>query len=165
MKRTLTCLFILLALFAQCKRSDNAKNQSKYAAVSSVESGKPVGVVMTTYKTTMLANGKDETIIRAFVVDSAGKEIKTAELPIQISISGDAKITGIKNGVPLMLKKTENGTTFWEGILVKGSCPFIFQAGTKVDRIKVEVKSDSLWPGSHEIHTINPRCETSQTFR
>ena len=156
MKRTLTCLFILLALFAQCKRSDNAKNQSKYAAVSSVESGKPVGVVMTTYKTTMLANGKDETIIRAFVVDSAGKEIKTAELPIQISISGDAKITGIKNGVPLMLKKTENGTTFWEGILVKGSCPFIFQAGTKVDRIKVEVKSDSLWPGSHEIHTINP---------
>jgi beta-galactosidase len=156
MKRTFTCLFILLALFAQCKRSDNAKNQSKYAAVSSVESGKPVGVVMTTYKTTMLANGKDETIIRAFVVDSAGKEIKTAELPIQISISGDAKITGTKNGVPLTLKKTENGTTFWEGILVKGSCPFIFQAGTKVDRIKVEVKSDSLWPGSHEIHTINP---------
>jgi beta-galactosidase len=156
MKRTFTCLFILLALFAQCKRSDNAKNQSKYAAVSSVESGKPVGVVMTTYKTTMLANGKDETIIRAFVVDSAGKEIKTAKLPIQISISGDAKITGTKNGVPLTLKKTENGTTFWEGILVKGSCPFIFQAGTKVDRIKVEVKSDSLWPGSHEIHTINP---------
>ena len=156
MKRTFTCLFLILALFAQCKRSDNAKVQSKYAAISSVESGKPVGVVMTTYKTTMLANGKDETIIRAFVVDSAGKEIKTAELPIQISISGDAKITGTKNGVPLTLKKTENGTTFWEGVLVKGSCPFIFQAGTKVDKIKVEVKSDSLWPGSHEIHTINP---------
>jgi arabinogalactan endo-1,4-beta-galactosidase len=156
MKKTLTLFIMLLALTAQCRRSDNPGNQSKFAAVSSVGSGKPVRVVMTTYKTTMLADGKDETLIRAFVVDSAGREIRTAEVPIQISVTGDGRIAGTTNGIPVVLKKSENGTTIWESKLVKGSCPLIFQAGTKVDKIKVEVRSDSLWPGSHEIHTINP---------
>jgi hypothetical protein len=156
MRKSMICFFILLAFLPQCKRSDNTRNQSKFAAVSSVESGKPVGVVMTTYTTTMLANGKDETLIRAFVVDSAGREIRSAELPIQISVTGDGKITGTKNGIPVILKKSENGTTVWESSLVKGYCPLIFRAGTKADKIKVEVRSDSLWPGSHEIHTINP---------
>jgi len=101
---------------------------------------------MTTYKTTMFADGKDETIIRAFVVDSVGREITTAAVPIQISVNGDGKIAGTKNGIPVEFKKTENGTSVWESKLVNGSCPLIFQAGKKVDKIKVEVKSDSL-PG------------------
>ena len=147
---------ISILLFTNCKNGNNSKSQSEFVSVSQVASGKPVGVVMTTYTTTMFADGKDQTLIRAFVVDSAGREITTAELPIQITVKGDGKITGTENGTPVIYKKTENGTAFWESRLVKGSCPLIFQAGTKADRIKVEIKSDSLWPGSHEIHTISP---------
>jgi hypothetical protein len=111
MKTSLISLFIILALSVQGNIPDNVKIQSKYAAATSVDSGKPVGIVLTAYKTTMIANGKDETIIRVFVVDSAGREIRTAEVPIQISVNGDAKITGTKNGIPVEFKKTEERTS------------------------------------------------------
>jgi arabinogalactan endo-1,4-beta-galactosidase len=156
MRTSVIFTLISILLFTNCNNGNNTKTQSEFASVSQVVSGKPVGVVMTTYTTTMFADGKDQTLIRAFVVDSAGREITTAELPIQISVKGDGKITGTENRTSVIYKKTENGTVFWESRLVKGSCPLIFQAGNKVDRIKVEVKSDSLWPGSHEIHTISP---------
>ena len=159
MKTTFASLIILLALFVQCGRNENVRNRSKFAAVSNIASGKPIGVVMTTYKTTMLADGKDKTMIRAFVVDSAGREITTAGVPIQISVTGDGKMAGMKNGIPVKFKKTEKGTSVWESKLVNGSCPMVFQAGSKVDIIKVEIKSDSLRPGSHEIHTISPNVK------
>ncbi|MCJ7821059.1 MAG: arabinogalactan endo-1,4-beta-galactosidase [Bacteroidales bacterium] len=41
-------------------------------------------------------------------------------------------------------------------MIVNGVCSFAFIAGTKSDRIKLEVRADSLWPASHEIHTISP---------
>jgi beta-galactosidase len=110
---------------------------------------------MTTYTTTMLADGKDQTLIRTCLIDSISREITTANAPITISVTGDAKIAGTKNGTPLTLMKSENGTTLWSSKIVDGYCSFIFQAGTNPDKIKVEVRSDSLWPGSHEIHTIN----------
>jgi beta-galactosidase len=152
MKRSTTLLIIILSLFVQCKRS--GKNIHKYAAERSVESGKPVGLILSAYKTTMIANGKDETLIRAFVVDSAGREITSAEMPIEISIRGDAKITGTKNGIPVEFKNSAEGTSFWESKIVNGACPLIFQAGTKVDKIRVQIRTDSLRPASHEIHTI-----------
>jgi arabinogalactan endo-1,4-beta-galactosidase len=154
MKTSLISLFIILALSVQGNIPDNVKIQSKYAAATSVESGKPVGIVLTAYKTTMIANGKDETIIRVFVVDSAGREIRTAEVPIQISVNGDAKITGTKNGIPVEFKKTEERTSLWESKIVKGSCQLIFQAGTNVDKIKVVIKAENIRQAAHEIHTI-----------
>ncbi len=156
MKTTLASLIILVALFVQCGRTENPKSSSKYAAVSCVASGKPVGIVMTTYKTTMFADGKDETIIRVFVADSVGREITSADVPIQVFVTGDGKITGTKNGIPVDFIRTEKDTSVWESKLVNGSCLLIFQAGNTVDKIKVEIKSGNLLAGSHEIHTISP---------
>jgi beta-galactosidase len=156
MKRSVLLVLVALALFPQCRRVGKNKRVSEFASVSQTITGKPVGVVMTTYTTTMLADGKDQTLIRACVVDSAGREITTANVPITISITGDAEITGTKNGIPVSLIKTENSTKVWSSKIIDGSCPLIFQAGTTPDKVKVEVRSDSIWPGSHEIHTINP---------
>jgi beta-galactosidase len=156
MKGSVLLVFIAIALFPQCGRVGKNKNVSEFASVSQTSTGKPVGVVMTTYTTTMLADGKDQTLIRACVVDSAGREITTANVPITISVTGDAEIAGTKNGIPVSLVKTENGAKVWSSKIVDGYCPLIFQTGTTPDKIKVEVRSDSLWPGSHEIHTINP---------
>jgi arabinogalactan endo-1,4-beta-galactosidase len=152
MKTTITILIIISALSVQCKRVE--KSILKYAVERSVESGKPAGLILSAYKTTMIANGKDETLIRAFVVDSAGREITSAEIPLEISISGDAKITRTKNGIPVEYIKTEEGTSFWKSKISNGSCQLIFQAGTKVDKIRVQIRTDSLRPASHEIHTI-----------
>ena len=67
--------------------------KNEFSSVSKVKAGKPVGVIMTTYTTTMIANGKDQTLIIAFVVDSAGRQITTAKVPVRISVTGDAMIT------------------------------------------------------------------------
>jgi arabinogalactan endo-1,4-beta-galactosidase len=155
MKR-IACLLVVFTIFLpQCGRNGKNGVQSEFASVSQISTGKPVGVVMTTYTTTMLADGKDQTLIRTCLIDSIGREITTANVPITISVTGDAKIVGTKNGIPVTLMKSENGTTIWSSKIVDGICPLIFQTGTTPDKIKVEVRSDSLWPGSHEIHTIN----------
>jgi beta-galactosidase len=156
MKRSVFLVLAAVVLFPQCGRVEKNKGISEFASVSQTSTGKPVGVVMTTYTTTMLADGNDQTLIRACVVDSAGREITTANVPITISVTGDAEITGTKNGIQVSLIKTDNGTKVWSSKIVDGSCPLIFQAGTTPDKVKVEVRSDSIWPGSHEIHTINP---------
>jgi len=156
MKRSVLLVLVAAALFPQCGKVGKNKGVSEFASVCQTSTGKPVGVVMTTYTTTMLADGKDRTLIRACVVDSAGREITTANVPVTISVTGDAIIAGTKNGIPVLLVKSENSTKVWSSKIVEGSCTFIFQAGTRPDKIKVEVKSDSIWPGSHEIHTINP---------
>ncbi|MGD0340711.1 MAG: glycosyl hydrolase 53 family protein [Bacteroidales bacterium] len=156
MKRSLLLLLVSVILLPQCSRVNKNKGVSEFAAVTQTSAGKPVGVVMTTYTTTMLADGKDQTLIRACVIDSAGREITTANVPITVFIAGDAKIAGTKNGIPVSLIKSENDTALWSSKIVNGSCRLIFQAGTKPDKIKVEVRSDSLWPGAHEIHTISP---------
>jgi len=156
MKRSVFLLLVAIALLPQCGRVKKNNAVSEFASVSQTSTGKPVGVVMTTYTTTILADGKDQTLIRACVVDSAGREITTANVPITISVTGDAEIAGTKNGIQVSLIKTENGTKVWSSKIVDGSCPLIFRAGTTPDKVKVEVRSDSIWPGSHEIHTINP---------
>jgi arabinogalactan endo-1,4-beta-galactosidase len=156
MKKTVFLLIVAVMFLPQCVRTGKSIKVSEFASVSQTAYGKPVGVVMTTYTTTMLADGKGQTLIRACVIDSAGREITTANVPITISITGDAEIAGTKNGIPVTFVKTENGTKIWSSNIVDGYCPLIFRAGTSEDKIKVEVRCDSLWPGAHEIHTINP---------
>jgi arabinogalactan endo-1,4-beta-galactosidase len=151
--------FALLAtvIFSQCNNRKTSDPQSEFRSVSQTATGKPVNVVMTTYTTTMLANGKDQTEIRAFVSDSAGREITSANLPLEIIVTGDGSISAVKDGPEMaMLKINEDGKTTWTSRIVDGSCKMIFKAGTKPDKVKVEVKSGLLWPGSHEIHTIDP---------
>jgi arabinogalactan endo-1,4-beta-galactosidase len=155
MKRIVSLLIISAMFIPQCGRTERNQVHSEFASVIQTSTGKPVSVEMTTYTTTMLADGKDQTLIRACLIDSISREITTANAPITISVTGDAKIAGTKNGTPLTLMKSENGTTVWSSKIVDGYCSFIFQAGTNPDKIKVEVRSDSLWPGSHEIHTIS----------
>jgi arabinogalactan endo-1,4-beta-galactosidase len=152
MKKLIIFSILFLTLVTSCAKTE--KKITKYDAERSVETGKPAGLILTAYKTTMIANGKDETLIRAFVVDSAGREIKSAGLPVEISVIGDARITGTKSGIPVELKNTTDETSTWESKIVNGSCPLVFQAGTKADKIRVQIRAESLRPASHEIHTI-----------
>ncbi len=106
MKTISVFLLIVFLLSVQCKQ--DVRPVSKYIAERSVESGRPAGLILSAYGTTMIANGKDETLIRAFVTDSAGREITSAELPLEISITGDATIAGTSGGVPVEFDRTEN---------------------------------------------------------
>ncbi|MEO8406059.1 MAG: beta-galactosidase GalA, partial [Chitinophagaceae bacterium] len=62
--------------------------------------GAPVEVVLTPYKTTMMADGKDIAIVNISAVDKDGHEVPDADNMIHFVISGDGKIIGVGNGDP-----------------------------------------------------------------
>jgi arabinogalactan endo-1,4-beta-galactosidase len=58
--RVLTCTSLVLSL---------------YAGDLKAQTGKPTEIQVTPYKTTMLANGKDEVLITAKIIDNKGKDV------------------------------------------------------------------------------------------
>jgi beta-galactosidase len=119
-------------------------------------SNTPAEIVLTPYKTTLLADGKDEAMIKVTIVDKNGNEISNADGLIQFFVTGDAKITRIQkgdsgNGKSITVAK-ENGkkTSF------TGPCRLILQAGKTPGHIKFKASSKGLWDGSTDIITVKP---------
>jgi hypothetical protein len=127
---------------------------AEFAAAEQVETGRPTALVLSAYATTMLADGADEALIRAFVVDSAGRQILSADRALHIYVVGDATIARPADGYRLERRTDNEGIAYWETRLVKGATEVFLRSGTSPDRIQVEVRSDGLRPAGHEIHTI-----------
>ncbi len=118
--------------------------------------GKPAEVVVTPYKTTMTADGKDATVINISAVDKEGREVPDADNLISFSVTGDGKIIGVGNGDPSSHEpdKCEEGK--WQRKLFNGKCQVILQAGTNATTIKFEATSPGLWKGGTDIITVSP---------
>jgi len=151
MKKFKLFYFIGIVLLIQCNRPET--KTSEFDPVSQVATGKPVSIMLTSYSTTMLANGRDHTRLRIAVTDSLGREIASATDSIHIYTDGDGKITS-PDGRDLILRTDTAGKKYAACRLANGTCHLLFIAGTKPDKIKVEARSGKLWPGSHEIHTL-----------
>jgi beta-galactosidase len=123
-----------------------------------VPTGVPVRVVMTAYKTTMLADGGDETLLRICLADSNGMEILDANRTIQVHVHGEATIHR-GNGEPMEHRRNEDGSAIYESRITNGNERLILRSGSIPDRIQLEVRADSLWPATHEIHTIPASTE------
>ena len=117
--------------------------------------GMPTEVKITPYKTTMLADGKDATVINVSVIDQQGREVPDADNKIQFFISGNAKIIGVGNGDPSSHEPDKCAEGAWQRSLFNGKCQVIIQAGTKPDLIKFEAKANGLWTGSTDIQTVS----------
>lgn len=118
--------------------------------------GEPAEVVITPYKTTMLADGKDATVINISVVDKQGREVPDADNLIKFSISGDAKIIGVGNGDPSSHEPDKCMDGNWQRKLFNGKCQVILQSGSSPGIIKFEATSQGLWKGATDIITVNP---------
>jgi beta-galactosidase len=119
--------------------------------------GEPYEVVVTPYKTTMLADGKDASVINISVVDKQGREVPTANNLITFKYSGDGKIIGVGNGDPSSHEPDKYlDDSNWQRSVFNGKCQVILQAGIHNDIIKFEALSDGLQKGSTGIHTIQP---------
>lgn len=146
--------FALFIAFAGCGSPEkNAKHLSEFAAVSQVESGKPVSVMLTAYSTTLLADGIDNALLRIAVTDSLGREITSASDSVGIYVTGHGTIT-LPDGTPAPIGIDTAGINHYRCRLTDGVCHMIFVAGEEPDRVKVEARVGKLWPGAHEIHTI-----------
>lgn len=145
----LLCAGILL--LGGCKLP--VSDRSEFAAISQVETGKAFSVMLTAYSTTLIANGADQTRLRIAVIDSLSREITSASDSLRVFITGDGIVKNQDGTAPVM-KQDTGGRVYTPCKLEKGICNLIFVAGIKPDKVKVEVKSGKLWPGSHEIHTL-----------
>ncbi len=124
---------------------------------SSIETtGEPAEVVITPYKTTMLADGKDATVINVSAIDKQGREVPDADNLIQFSIEGDAKIIGVGNGDPSSHEPDKILEGNWQRSLFNGKCQVIVQSGKTPGHIKFKASSKGLWDGSTDIITIQP---------
>ncbi|MEO8110335.1 MAG: beta-galactosidase GalA [Ginsengibacter sp.] len=129
------------------------KNGRKLTA--SVETtGDPAEVVITPYKTTMLADGKDATVINVKVIDKQGREVPDANNLIQFTLTGDAKIIGVGNGDPSSHEADKCIDGNWQRSLFNGKCQVIVQAGSEAGIIKFKASSKGLWDGSTDIITV-----------
>ncbi len=117
--------------------------------------GKPVEIVISPYKTTMLADGRDATVINISVMDRQGREVPDANNLIKFSVHGDAKIIGVGNGDPSSHEQDKYFDTIAKRHLFNGKCQVILQGGVTESMIHFEAKADSLWTGSTDIMTIH----------
>ena len=117
-------------------------------------------VVVTPSKTTMLADGKDATVINISLVDKEGREVPTADNLIKFNIIGDAKIIGVGNGDPSCheLDKCDDGA--WQRSAFNGKCQVIIQGGKTPGIIKFEAKAAGLYSGGTDIITVSSASVT-----
>ena len=118
--------------------------------------GEPSEVVITPYKTTLIADGKDVSVINVSVKDKQGRDVPDANNLIHLNLTGNAKIIGTGNGDPSSHEpdKCEDGK--WQRSLFNGKCQFIVQAGTAEDIVKIVASSEKLYDAATGIHTIHP---------
>ncbi|MEP6675783.1 MAG: beta-galactosidase GalA [Ferruginibacter sp.] len=132
--------------------------------------GKPVEVVITPYKTTMLADGKDAVVINVHAIDKEGREVPDANNLIRFTLTGDArpddpfgqaKIIGVGNGDPSSHEPDKCVDGKWQRKLFNGKCQVIIQSGKNAGAIKFEAKADSLWTGSTDIILVSENNEVN----
>jgi beta-galactosidase len=116
----------------------------------------PAEVVVTPYKTTMLADGRDAAVVNISLVDRKGREVPDANNLIRFSLLGDAKIIGVGNGDPSSHEQDRYSDTAAQRQLFNGKCQVIIQAGKNAGAIRFEATSEGLWKGATDIFSIQP---------
>lgn len=151
--KTLSIIPMAAAGLACVACASGARQAPDFSAVSRVDSGHAVAVMLTAYSTTLRANGEDWTRLRIAVTDSASREITSAGDSVRLYVTGDGAITTL-DGEALPVVPDTGGVSYTSVKFEGGVAVVAFRAGTVPDRVKVEARSGTLFPGGHEIHTI-----------
>ncbi len=118
--------------------------------------GQATEVVMTPYKTTMLADGTDVTIINLSTIDKEGREVPTADNMIKFYLQGPGKIIGVGNGNPSSHEPDKCVDGAWQRSLFSGKCQIIVQSTHQSGIIHFQAKAAGLYTGSTDIVTVPP---------
>ncbi|HXB96090.1 MAG TPA: glycosyl hydrolase 53 family protein, partial [Puia sp.] len=130
------------------------KGKKLTAAVETT--GAPREVVVTPYKTTMLADGTEATVVNISVADRQGREVPDANNLIRFRTSGDLHIIGVGNGDPSSHEPDNGQDTVAERHLFNGHCQVILQSGAHPGMTHFEATADSLQTGSTDISLVAP---------
>lgn len=127
-------------------------------------SGTPTEVVVTPYKTTLVADGQDVSVINISTVDSEGRIVPVADNMIRFKVEGDARIIGVGNGDPSSHEPDICAEGMWQRSLFNGHAQVLVQAGTTSGMIKFEATANGLYKGATEIITVTPESKASVTI-
>jgi beta-galactosidase len=117
--------------------------------------GSGLDVVLTPYKTTMLADGKDATVMNVSVFDKEGREIPDADNMIRFTITGPGKIIGVGNGDPSSHEPDKCVDGAWQRSLFNGECQVIVQSTEEPGTIHFEANAAGMFAGSTDIVTVS----------
>ena len=126
--------------------------------------GAPAEVVLTPYKTTMLADGKDVTVMNVSIIDREGREVPDASNMVRFAIGGPGKIIGVGNGDPSSHEPDKCMEGAWQRSAFNGKCQVIVQSTGEPGIIKFEASSPGLFSGSTDIITVSPENANTFTF-
>jgi len=118
--------------------------------------GNPTEVLMTPYKTTMLADGNDICVINIGAVDQQGREVPDANNLVRFEISGPGRIIGVGNGDPSSHEPDQCADGAWQRALFNGKCQVLVQSTKEPGTIHFAAKALGLWTGSTDIVTVSP---------
>ncbi len=106
--------------------------------------GRAFNVEMTPDKTTLLADGKDATVVNISITDEQGREVPTADNLVKFYLSGDAKIIGVGNGDPSSHEPDKCNDGAWQRSAFNGKCQVIIQSGKKGGTVVLQAKANGL---------------------
>jgi beta-galactosidase len=114
--------------------------------------GDPVEIVLTSDQKNIRADGRDATVINVTARDSEGREVPTANLLVNFSLTGDARIIGVGNGDPSSHEADQypEGKA-WQRSLFNGKCQVIVQAGRKTGAFKLTATASGMKAGGAEV--------------
>jgi beta-galactosidase len=125
--------------------------------ISKIETTSQVfNVAMAPDRTTLIADGKDATIIDISLNDEKGREVPIADNMVKFYITGDAKIIGVGNGDPSSHEPDKCRDDAWQRSAFNGKCQVIIQAGKTVGPVKLEAKSNGLQSATVTINLLKP---------
>lgn len=126
--------------------------------------GAPAEVLLTPYKTTMLADGSDVTVMNISIIDREGREVPDANNIVRFTISGPGKIIGVGNGDPSSHEPDKCTDGAWQRSAFNGKCQVIVQSTKETGIIKFEASAAGLWSGGTDIITVSPGSVSSITI-
>jgi beta-galactosidase len=138
--------------------------QGKKLTAKVETTGAPAEVVVTPYKTTMLADGKDVTVLNISVIDKEGRTVPDANNMVRFSISGPGKIIGVGNGDPSSHEPDKCMEGAWQRSVFNGLCQVIVQSDNTAGSIKFEASSPGMEAGGTDITTVLEASVSSITI-
>ncbi|MFM2358937.1 MAG: hypothetical protein RLY16_930, partial [Bacteroidota bacterium] len=118
--------------------------------------GAPAEIVLTPYKTTLIADGSDVAVFNISIIDREGREVPDANNMVRFKISGPGKIIGVGNGDPSSHEPDQCAPGMWQRSAFNGKCQVIVQSTKESGFIKFEASSPGLWSGGTEVITVSP---------
>jgi beta-galactosidase len=101
-------------------------------------------IVLTTDRKTIMADGKDATVVNVTVVDKKGREVPDALNLIAFTISSQGKIIGVGNGDPSSHEPDQYADGNYSRSLFNGRCQVIIQSSGQQGEIVLQAGAGQL---------------------